>query len=255
MNEVIEAVEVVEAVADVKALNVYERLNEIKKAVKYIQKDKKVESYMAVTHDAVTALTHDHFVQWGVMVEPHELTCATVPTTMMTKSGIPYIRFEAKYRVDFVNINRPDERASIELTTHALDHGDKSPGKGLSYATKAATLKILQLESGETEADEARPQDVKIAKEKDKITSAAGALERLEQPRRDYVERQASSIIDCFEANTTDKALECYEEITDMDERVACWSYLDSKMRRTLKTLSAEKEQKAHRGSGNTNHP
>lgn len=217
--------------------NVYQRLNEIKKAVKFIVKDKKVESYMAVTHDAVTALTHDHFVEHGVLIEPHELSAATVLTSMTTAKGIPYVRFEAKYRVDFVNIDQPTDRASVEVTAHALDHGDKSPGKGVSYATKTAVLKILQLQSGETEADEARPMDVKIARERNKITSAAGALEGLAQDRRDYAERQANSIIDCFSADQPKKAFDVYSEVTDNDEKIAVWSYLDSKMRRTLKTM------------------
>lgn len=219
------------------ALNVYQRLNEIKKAVKYIQKDKKVESYMAVTHDAVTALTHDHFVQWGVLIEPHEVSSATVVTPMTTAKGIPYVRFEAKYRVDFVNIDKPEERAFVDVTAHALDHGDKSPGKGLSYATKAAVLKILQLESGETEADEARPQDVKIAKDKDKITPAAGAVERLTPERREYTARVASTIVDCFEANMEAEGYKAYSEVTDTDEKVAVWSYLDSKIRTAIKKM------------------
>lgn len=221
--------------------NVYQRLNEIKKAVKFIKKDKQVESYMAVTHDAVTRLTHDYFVEHGVLIEPHELSAATVLTSMTTGKGIPYVRFEAKYRVDFVNIDAPGDRASVEVTAHALDHGDKSPGKGVSYATKTAVLKILQLESGETEADEARPMDVKIARERTKITPAAGALEGLAQDRREYVDKLASVILDCFEAGEIGKAYEKYKEVTDADETVALWSYLDSKQRRTFKDLDAEK--------------
>jgi hypothetical protein len=233
----------VEQAVDVKTLNVYQRINEIKKAVKYIQKDKKVESYMAVTHDAVTALTHDHFVAWGVIIEPHEVSSVTVLSGMTTGKGIPYVRFEGKYRIDFINVDEPQQKASIELTAHALDHGDKAPGKSLSYATKGAVLKLLQLESGETEADEARPQDVKIAKDKDKITPTAGAVERLPEARREYTSRIASTIVDCFEAGLIDEAYKAYTEVTDTDEKVAVWSYLDSKMRRELKRLDAEKRK------------
>ncbi len=243
MNDTVrsEAVEQPAEPVNVKALNVYERLNEIKKAVSYIKKDKKVESYMAVTHDAVTALTHDHFVRWGVIVEPHELSSVTVLSGMTTGKGIPYVRFEGKYRVDFVNVNVPTERASIDVTAHALDHGDKSPGKGLSYATKAAILKMLQLESGETEADEARPVDVKIAKDKDKITPTAGAMERLEPARREYCNRVASTIVDCFDANLDADGVKAYQEVSDTDEKVAVWSMLSehSAIRRKIKEMMA----------------
>lgn len=232
----------VEQAPDLSGMNVYQRLNEIKKAVKYIQKDKKVESYMAVTHDAVTALTHDDFVKWGVIVEPHELSSVTVITGMTTAKGIPYVRFEGKYRVDFVNVDTPSERASIDVTAHALDHGDKSPGKGLSYATKAAVLKMLQLESGETEADEARPQDVKIAKDKDKITPTAGAMERIPPERREHINRVASTIVDCFEADMPAEGLKAYTEVQDTDEKVAVWSMLSefSTIRRTIKKMMEE---------------
>lgn len=245
--------EQVEAAAvDLKSLNVYERLNEIKKAVKYIQKDKKVESYMAVTHDGVTRLTHDHFVQWGVMVEPHELSSVTVLSGMTTAKGIPYVRFEGKYRVDFVNIHKPEERAFIDVTAHALDHGDKAPGKALSYASKAAVLKMLQLESGETEADETRPQDVKVAGAKTspgKITSTDGAFESLTPERREVINRALSSIVDCFEAGNEPEAFKAYTEITDQDERVALWHLLKphSKMRRRLKDMA----EAAQRAAGN----
>ena len=46
------------------ALNLYQRINEIRKKVDYIQKDKAVStgggSYKAVTHDAVTAILRQH---------------------------------------------------------------------------------------------------------------------------------------------------------------------------------------------------
>ena len=240
MNAPAQAVEVEQPV-DVKTLNVYQRINEIKKSVTYIKKDKKVDQYMAVTHDAVTGLTHDHFVQWGVIVEPHEISSVTVLSGMTTGKGIPYVRFEGRYRVDFVNVDVPAERASIDVTAHALDHGDKAPGKALSYATKAAVLKMLQLESGETEADEARPQDVKIAKDKDKITPTAGAMERLEPDRREYVTRVASSIVDCFEANMPAEGVKAYTEVADTDEKVAVWGMLadHSAIRRKIKEALA----------------
>jgi hypothetical protein len=229
---------------DLTGMNVYQRLNAIKKEVTYIQKDKKVESYYAVTHDAVTRLTHPHFVRWGVLVEPHELSSVTVLSGMTTAKGIPYVRFEGRYRVDFVNVDIPSERASIDVTAHALDHGDKAPGKGLSYATKAAVLKMLQLESGETEADEARPADVKAAQGEKisagKISGTDGAVEALKPERREAVTRVLSSIVDCFEAGMEPEAFKAYSEVTDQDERVALWHLLKphSKMRRRLKDMA-----------------
>ena len=147
-------------------LNVYQRLNAIKEEISYLQKDKRVGEggYMAVTHDAVTAHTRALFVKHGVMVIPDETESATIVTTMTTAKGIPFVRFEATYRIRFVNIDAPEEYVGMSVTSHALDHGDKSPGKALSYATKYAVLKMLQLETGEDDesraVSEVKPVDL-----------------------------------------------------------------------------------------------
>src|SRR5678815_3545528 len=64
-----------------RAMNIYQRINEVRKAVESITKDKKVEGYMAVTHDNVTALTREHFVTHGVVIIPRLLSERTVPVS------------------------------------------------------------------------------------------------------------------------------------------------------------------------------
>jgi hypothetical protein len=131
-------------------LNVFQRINAIKERVAYVRKDKQVENYKAVTHDAVTAEVRPWFVEQGILILPVELSSHTLEVGK-TQKGSAIYRFEAKYRIDFVNVDHPDDRLSIELTAHANDHGDKAPGKAVSYATKYAILKVLQLETGENE--------------------------------------------------------------------------------------------------------
>ena len=134
-------------------MNLIQKLIEAKKKVGYIQKDKKVGegslSYMAVTHDQVTAMTRDVINELGILVVPYEVSSETVLTTMTTGKGVPYVRFEAKYEVKFINAENPEEQLTVRITSHALDTGDKAPGKAVSYATKYAILKVLQLETGE----------------------------------------------------------------------------------------------------------
>lgn len=136
-------------------LNIYQRLNLVRSKVGYIKKDKAVENYKAVTHDAVTAETRKWFIEAGVLIVPVELDSRMVDTGSKTAKGATINRFEARYRIDFVNIDEPTQIVSATLTAHANDHGDKAPGKTVSYATKYAILKVLQLETGED--DEARP--------------------------------------------------------------------------------------------------
>ena len=151
-------------------MNILQRLNAIKKDIGYIQKDKKVESYMAVTHDQVTAHTRELFIKHGVLVVPTEISSETVLTTMVTGKGNPYIRFEAKYKVHFINVEDLADTISMDVTSHALDTGDKAPGKALSYATKSAVLKVLQLETGE--GDESRVEDHSAPAVDEKIVTA-----------------------------------------------------------------------------------
>lgn len=136
-------------------MNVYQRLNEVRKAVEYIRKEKKVDTYMAVTHDQVTAMVRDHFVKHGIVMVPTITRSTTKDTGTSTAKGTPYIRFEASYRFDVVNVDDPADKFSMEVEAHALDHGDKAPGKALSYAKKYAVLKLLDIETGEDE--EGRP--------------------------------------------------------------------------------------------------
>lgn len=228
------------------AMNIYQRINEVRKQCAYIQKDKKVEGgggYMAVTHDAVTAELRPYLIEQGIVIVPRLMDAKVADTGTMTKNQIPIIRYEARYEVDFVNMDTPTDRVTVPLEAHAMDQGDKAPGKATSYATKYAMLKLFSIETGE--AEEERMADVKIRQDKGKITPTAGAMERVEKERRDYVERQASTIIDCFEAGMVDEAYKAYIEVTDTDEKVAVWSFLDSKMRRELKRIDAERKPPA----------
>ncbi|MFA5379601.1 MAG: ERF family protein [Dehalococcoidia bacterium] len=138
----------------IKPLNLMQRLNEIRKKVQYIRKTQKVETYVAVTHDAVTAETRDWFVEFGVMILPYEVSSQMLDTGSKSQKGNPLYRFEGTYQIGFVNCDNPSDRESVVVSAHANDYGDKAPGKALSYAVKAAILKVLMIETGES--DEAR---------------------------------------------------------------------------------------------------
>jgi ERF superfamily len=139
-------------------MNIFQRLNEVKKAVSYIRKDARVETYMGITHDKVTAETRKAFIDAGVVVYPSE-TANVVVNHSVTKGGKPIIRFEGNYAIIFQNVEDPNDRSIIHVTAHALDHGDKAPGKAMSYATKIGILKMLQLETGEDDESRAAVEE------------------------------------------------------------------------------------------------
>lgn len=142
----------------VELLNIYQRINEIRKKVEYIKKDAKVQGYQAITHDAVTGAIRDYLVDYGVVVVPNEMSSHMVETGTQTGNGTPWMRYEAKYTIEFVNIDEPEQTVPINVTAHAMDTGDKAPGKALSYATKMAMLKLFSIETGED--DEERAEQV-----------------------------------------------------------------------------------------------
>ena len=229
-------------------MNIYQRINEVRKAVESVRKEKKVEGYMAVTHDQITALTRDHLVAQGIVIVPAAIIRSqTKDTGTFTSRGTPFVRFEAVYRFDIVNAEDAQDKFSAEIEAHALDHGDKAPGKALSYAKKALMLKLLEIES--YEGEEEREEQFKPKTEKVK-TIAKDAFDHLSKDQQKRVTDHSTVLIDFFNDGEDQKAFEYYTETVakiEQDEHLGLWSRLDSTQRSSLKALGkahAEAEAK-----------
>lgn len=154
-------------------MNIYQRINAVRKAITYIQKDKAVStgggSYKAVTHDAVTGMVRAALIEHGVIIVPSVQSAVFHPKEPDAKQRL----YEATYQVEFVNMDQPEERITIMVNAHALDNGDKAPGKAMSYATKYAILKLFNIETGEDEESRYQREEFDIAPHLAKIESAA----------------------------------------------------------------------------------
>ena len=132
-------------------MNIYQRVNEVRKEIAYIQKDKSVStgggSYKAVTHDAVTGMVRAPLIKHGIVIIPTLLWERSLPKD----EGQKQFRHEAGYRFRFQNIDDKEDFFEVDTLAHAMDNADKSPGKALSYATKYAILKVFNIETGEDE--------------------------------------------------------------------------------------------------------
>ncbi len=128
-------------------MNIYQRLNEIKKEIKYIKKDTTVQSYKALSHDMVTASTRELFIKHGVICFPSLKSKEWIPASGDAKQG----RYDAIYIIAFISIDDPKDMFTIEVGSQGLDSQDKAPGKTISMAKKIAVLKVLDLESGDSE--------------------------------------------------------------------------------------------------------
>ena len=153
-------------------MNIYQRIAEVAKQVTYVQKDASVgfgnQQYKAVTHDQVTGVLRAAMLGHGILCTPSVVGDAGYQKVGETKSGTPIYRYSARFDVTFVST----EDGSTHVCTvdaHADDHGDKAPGKALSYAVKSAMLKVFLLETGEN--DEARYQDSELTQ---KLQKPAG---------------------------------------------------------------------------------
>lgn len=240
-------------------MNIYQRVLEVRKAIDYIKKDKRVEGYMAVTHDNVTAMTREHFIAHGVVIVPAGIVQSNVKDTgTFTGKGTPFIRFEARYRFDVVNADEPTDKFSMEVEAHALDHGDKAPGKAFSYAKKYAVMKLIEIESGEEE-EEARPEQHK-PKETAHKSVAREVWDTMTNAQKSKLTDISTLIIDYLNDGQDQKAFEEYtekKEKLDTDEQVALWSRLDSEQRATIKRLgdAHKKSEALRKGNGATGKP
>lgn len=141
-------------------MNLLQRINEVRKAIAYIQKDKAVStgggSYKAVTHDAVTAMVREHMVEHGIVSWPYLVESVS----NQKEEGAKQFRYEATYDFTFCNIENPKDFLTIRIQAHAMDNADKAPGKALSYAKKYAMLKLFELETGEDEESRYNPEGI-----------------------------------------------------------------------------------------------
>jgi hypothetical protein len=143
-------------------MNLYQRINEVRKLITYVQKDKAVStgggSYKAVTHDAVTGMVREHMVKHGIVSYPVLVESLSNPKEVNAQmETAKQFRYEATYDIVFVNEEDPADTLTIRIQAHAMDNADKAPGKALSYAKKYAILKLFEIETGEDE--ESRYQD------------------------------------------------------------------------------------------------
>ena len=78
------------------------------------------------------------------------------------------------YDVSLVNIDDSNDRATVSIEAHALDNGDKAPGKCATYATKTAILKLLWLETGENDESRAEARNTIDATQETELAELIG---------------------------------------------------------------------------------
>lgn len=144
-------------------MKLLERINAVRKAISYIQKNKSVStgggSYRAVTHDTVTAMVRPAMIEHGIVCWPSLVESVMCDPIQLEKEKInKQFRYEATYDFTFANVEDATDCLVIRIQAHAMDNADKAPGKALSYAKKYAILKLFEIETGEDEESRYNPE-------------------------------------------------------------------------------------------------
>lgn len=137
-------------------MNILQKINKVMMDVQYLQKDASIQSYKAVTHDYLVSKARPSLVKYGITVKVDQISGGYDDTqNKVLESGKSKQRlYCGEYCVYLVNVDDPNDFVSSVVHAHAMDSGDKAPGKAVTYAVKSAILKLLWLETGEN--DESR---------------------------------------------------------------------------------------------------
>ena len=134
--------------------NILTAINEVMKKVEYVKKGASVQGYKAVTHDEVTAKVRPAMVDAGIVFNISVKNSEMFEAGKSAKGATNYF-YKGFYEATFYHCES-GESLTESVEAHAMDFGDKAPGKALSYATKAILLKTFLLETGEN--DESRQE-------------------------------------------------------------------------------------------------
>lgn len=221
-------------------MNIYQRIQQVQKAVAYIQKDTKVKEggdYMAVTHDMVTAVVRQHFIAAGVVVVPYVITSVMIDTGRRSAKGNAAWRYEGKFGIDFVNAEEPSDRVQVLIDAHADDYGDKAPGKALSYAVKGAVLKLLMLETGVNDESRLPETTSKADRPNTGKQVAIDAYEAMDDEEKDFLRSHAKRLV---ELGPDEVGAYYVAQKFDTEEKLAIWSLLPANTRRQIKLHAPE---------------
>ena len=130
--------------------NIYQRIAGVMGDVQYVKKDQQTsfgDKYKFASHDHVTEMVRPALLAHGIVVESsvidHEIHEGK------DRSGNHVWLSVVHLKMDFVNIDKPDDRTSGVFIGYGVDGQDKGIGKATSYASKYGLLKTFQLPTGD----------------------------------------------------------------------------------------------------------
>jgi hypothetical protein len=211
-------------VGDPKALNIYQRLLEVRREVHNIDKNGKHGSgFRFVSHDDVTRALGGLYVKWGIDREV---------SVVDAKRDANIIGM--RVQVSWVNVDNPSDRKTIEVYSEGVDIIKRdgqmntdglAAGKGLSYAVKSAELKNFCL-VGDNTPDNER-------------SNAREESTPVEPPSQEEYDKLCEAYKSCSDKNTLTSLRERLTPLVNQKklttEQMATLSKLDSAARERSK--------------------
>ncbi len=140
-------------------LNIYQRINKIMAIGVYLKKGSAGQGTGAQYDELISKLA-PLLSENGIVVTAEK----NGESRSRANAKGNYI-FESDFTIHYINIDNPDDRFSTVIESHAMDAGDKAPGKAITYATKISMLKVFGIETGDNEESRADIMDFDLISE------------------------------------------------------------------------------------------
>ena len=137
-------------------LNIYQRINNIMKKGVYLKKGSAGQGTGAKYDDLISEIA-PLLSENGIVITAEK----SGESRSRTNPKGNYI-FESDFIIHYINMDKPEDRFSTLVESHAMDSGDKAPGKAITYATKISMLKVFGIETGDNEESRAEQRDINL---------------------------------------------------------------------------------------------
>lgn len=136
------------------SLNIYQRINAIMKKGVYLKKGSAGQGTGA-QYDELISVMAPLLAEQGIVITAEKKG----DSRNRANAKGNYI-FESDFIIHYINMDNPEDRFSTIVESHAMDAGDKAPGKAITYATKISMLKVFGVETGDNEESRADQKDL-----------------------------------------------------------------------------------------------
>lgn len=169
-------------------MNIFQKINEVMKAIEYLTKDDKVEfgntKYKAISEEKVTTAVRKELVKQGIVIIPIMQESTVTELIRTDKSVNQRADVHTRYRIQ--NIDDVNDFIEVESNGSGVDTQDKAVGKAMTYAYKYMLLRTFAIPTGE---------------DPDKISSA-------ETDYKIQSELNAEKVIDKIKVQALNKSIE-----------------------------------------------